>query len=236
MSEYESNIDFDWEQQLKWKGKCRSNNIQSPIDISKPNIIVSKQKDFAISYNFYDVFPIISRRFNEAIVKFSNHPGMFKISLNNNLLLFKPKFISFRFPGEHSMSGKKFNGEMLLHLRELNPDKKRRLINSLIITIPFDNNKDTHNFSPLEPLNIDFWKYSLQKKNNHNPTDYMSEQKTVFSLTEIFNQITISQSKFYFYLGSETVPPCTGIKLLLKLRVCLPFSRRKTRENIKLST
>ena len=231
MIEYESNIDFSWDTQLKWKGRCQSNNIQSPINIEKPHIIANLQKDFKVSYSFYDVFPLISRRFNEAIVLFSNHPGILKIDLNNNFLLFRPKFISFRFPGGHLFTGKRSNGEMLIHLKELNPDKKRRQINSLIITIPLENDKETTNFSPLESLNIDFWKYSLRDQNNHIPKDFITDLITVFSLPEIFNQITNLKSKFFFYIGSETVPPCTGNKYD-KIRVCLPLSLRNTIENI----
>src|SRR5690606_29271305 len=111
--------------------------------------------------------PIISRRFNEAIIKFSNHPGTVQISLNNESIMFKPKFISFRFPGEHSFTGKRYNGEMLVHLKEVNPDKKRRFVNGLIITIPFENNKNYPNLSELESLNLDFWKMSLNNKNEH---------------------------------------------------------------------
>ena len=134
---------------------------------------------------------------------------MVQINLNNNNILFKPMYISFRFPGEHSFGGKRFNGEMLLHLKELHPDKKRRTVSSLVITIPFENKKDNRNLSVLEPLNMDFWKESLSRKNAHIPKNFITNLRNVFSLPEIFNLITVSQSKFYFYLGSETVPPCT---------------------------
>lgn len=210
VSEYESNVDFTWDNQLKWKHRCQSRFIQSPVNIKKPHIVENLQKDFSITYNFYDVYPIVARRFNEAIIKFSHHPGIVLITLNNNNILFKPKFISFRFPGEHSFTGKRFNGEMLIHLKELNPDKKRHTVNSLIITIPFENNRQYKNHSVLESLNMDFWKYSLSRKNEHKPKNFLTNQRTVFSLPEIFNQITVSRSRFFFYIGSETVPPCSG--------------------------
>ena len=209
LTEYDANVDFDWEGQLKWKGRCQTRFIQSPINAEKQNISPNLQKDFSISYVFYDVYPVIARRFNEAVIKFSNHPGIVRIGIDNNRILFKPKYISFRFPGEHAFGGKRPNGEMLIHLKELMPDKKRRSVSSLVITIPFENNRENPNLSVLESLNMDFWKEALKTKSEHQPKNFESNLRNVFSLPEIFNLITISQSKFFFYLGSETVPPCT---------------------------
>jgi hypothetical protein len=65
----------------------------------------------------------IEKRYGEAIIKFLNNPGLITISKGNNNLIYMPKYISFRFPGEHSILGKKFDGEMLIHCKEINPDK-----------------------------------------------------------------------------------------------------------------
>lgn len=200
---------------MNWKHRCKSNFIQSPINIEKIKILSLLEKDFAITYNFYDVYPIISRRFNEAIVRFSHHPGVLMLTISNNKVIFIPKYITFRFPGEHSFKSKRYSGEMQIHLEELMPDKKRHYVNGMQISIPLDANSDYHNFSPLEPLGMDFWKKVLEKKNHHLPKNFLNKQRNVFSLPEIFNQLLISKTKYFFYLGSETVPPCTSIFLYL---------------------
>lgn len=217
-----------------WKDRCKSNFIQSPINMDAVKIISKLQKDLAISYNFYDVYPIISRRFNEAIVKFSHHPGVLMMTLGSNKVIFVPKYISFRFSSEHSFNGKRYDGEIQIHLEELMPDKKRHLVNGMIISIPLETKSNFLNFSPLESLGMDFWKKELEKKKKYKPQNFLNKQKNVFSLNEIFNKILVSKSKYFLYLGSQTVPPCTG-KMLYICRFHLSSCCRKTVRNIEMS-
>ena len=120
---------FTWEDQNNWRGYCKSNFMQSPINIIKSETLVNQQKDFNLSYNFLDTFVKIEKRYGESIIKFTNNPGLITIILGNKNVVFMPKYISFRFPGEHINQGKKYNGEMLIHCNEINPDKVFILIN-----------------------------------------------------------------------------------------------------------
>ena len=72
--------------------------------------------------NFLEVLISIERMFEEHIVKFKNDPGLIKVNSGNNNLFFKPKYMSFRFPGEHLINGKRFGAEILIHCDEIHPD------------------------------------------------------------------------------------------------------------------
>jgi len=64
----------------------------------------------------------VKRKYEEYIVIFKHDPGLVRINYKNIDLLFRPKYISFRFPGEHIINGKRFDGEILIHSDEIHPD------------------------------------------------------------------------------------------------------------------
>lgn len=212
-------MDFTWDDQLRWRDRCKSTFMQSPINIQTISTIGStpSKGGFLINYNFLDTFVRIEKRFGEAIIKFVNHPGLITLTSGNNNVIYIPKYISFRFPGEHIIQGKKYDGEMLIHCSELNPDKvkiiinkKRRGSNGLVITIPLDNNSDNSNLDTLESLNIDSWNFSLSQSNFYVPTDFTTQQQNVFSFSNLFYILKKDQPNFILYLGSKTTPPCEG--------------------------
>lgn len=119
-------VSFSWDNQKNWGNNCRSDFLQSPIDIQTP---IKKRTDFKIEYNFFDVNVKIIRRFNENVVVFLNNPGLLKFTYSSNMLIFRPKYISFRFPSEHLINGKRYPGEMIIHFKELHPDKVLNIYN-----------------------------------------------------------------------------------------------------------
>ncbi len=118
---------WNWEKQNNWNGQCKSKYMQSPINIRKYNI-KKPSKDFNISYNFLPVYTIIKKNQNEIITSFMNFGGTVKIEIDGIYLLFTPTYMSFRFPGEHLFEGKRYMGEIIIHLTEMSSQRVINLI------------------------------------------------------------------------------------------------------------
>ena len=80
----------------------------------------------------------------------------------------------------------------------------------MIITIPLDNDKSNPNLNTLESLNMDHWRSFLGKSNEYLPKDFKTEQQNVFEFSNIMFIIRKDKPNYYFYLGSNTTPPCKG--------------------------
>jgi len=115
-----SSTQWNWATQSKWEGKCRSRFMQSPIEIKQSNTIIPSQKSLKFYYQILNTNVEVVRRFNEIVVKFQNDPGLFMIEIDKKRIVFEPKYISFRFPGQQLINGKKYPGEMLINCKELN--------------------------------------------------------------------------------------------------------------------
>ena len=109
---------WSWESQNKWKGRCKSNLMQSPINLTKSNV-KKAHTGFGISYNFLPVFTMIKRNQKEVIATFLNFGGTVQIAIGGTFVLFTPTYMSFRFPGEHLFEGTRYMGEIILHLTEM---------------------------------------------------------------------------------------------------------------------
>ena len=116
-------IDFKWDDQRKWGFNCKDTFMQSPIKIMPEETVPSPQTEFGMSYSFLDTYVKIQKRYGESIIKFINNPGLINITRGNTNVVYIPKYISFRFPGEHIVLGKRYSGEMLIHCKEIHPDK-----------------------------------------------------------------------------------------------------------------
>ena len=81
----------------------------------------------------------------------------------------------------------------------------------MIITIPLDNNQLNTNLNTLDSLNLDLWNLSLNKGNEYIPKDFKTDQQKVFEFSNLMFIIKKDQPNYYFYLGSNTTPPCHGI-------------------------
>ena len=113
---------WNWETQKSWPGRCKSKFMQSPQKIESGSVITSQQPNFSISYSLLNTHVKIVRRYAELVIKFKNDPGLFKISFGNNSISYQPKYVSFRFPGEHNILGKRYDGEMIIHCDEVSAD------------------------------------------------------------------------------------------------------------------
>ena len=102
--------------------------MQSPIKIVNEETVTRQQPEFAITYSFLDTYVKIQKRYGESIIKFINNPGLINMTKDNSNVMYIPKYISFRFPGEHVIAGKRYNGEMLIHCKEIHPDRVRIII------------------------------------------------------------------------------------------------------------
>jgi len=198
---------WSWNNQNKWRNKCPSKLMQSPIPIKTGKVSTSQNASFSINYLFNSVKVLIVRRFNEIIINFKNDPGLIMLTMGKRRTFFEPLFISFRFPGEHNILGNRYPGEMLINCRELNFNKNRRS-NGLVLSIPLQNSGEYNNIEALESLSIDFWKYTVLKKGQYEPKDYVNKKNLIFDFDKIMAEVVAMQPLYYFYLGSVSTPPC----------------------------
>jgi len=198
---------WTWENQNKWGGKCQSNNLQSPINISRREA-VNVDKNFGISMHLTDVQTLVKKNFNEIIVTFLKFGGVLKLTVENTYLLFTPQFMSFRFPGESIVDGKRSQGDILLHFAELSSERKTATTNGLVLTIPIEPAVDALNMDNLDHLNMEFWRYEILKHGTYVPKRFLKKQLLDFSLEEFSNKFMELNPNFYMYYGSSTTPPC----------------------------
>ena len=67
------------------------------------------------------------------------------------------------------------------------------------------------NLNTLESLNLDYWMTSLSQNGEYIPKDFITEQQKVFEFSNLLFILKKDQPNYYFYLGSNTTPPCLGI-------------------------
>lgn len=224
----EKNVkNWHWDSQKSWGNFCKNPSIlQSPINILTSNIANRNygkgiQKDsrmnFGIDYHFEEVPTVIKKHYEELFVHFMNYAGVLKYTVDNVNLVFQPQYLSFKFPGEHLIDGKRPEGEVLIHFTELNSNRKTWITNGLVVVIPLNPKKEHANLSFFENLNPDFWKLGIKKDGEYRPKKTLSKltllklEKTPlkFSLDDLMRKATQENPKFYSYLGSQTTPPCT---------------------------
>lgn len=168
---------WNWETQNQWEGQCKSSYMQSPMPILDDASLISLTKEigFRITYNLLDTHVKIIRRFNEIVVSFVNDPGYIKVNDGQNFILYRPKFIAFRFPSEHVILGKRYLGELQIHCKELTEDPKKMRTKGFILSVPMDVHASHSNLEVLESLDIDFWKFEVNQSNVYEPVDYISK-------------------------------------------------------------
>jgi len=109
---------WDWDHQEKWKNRCKSSFMQSPINIATSSIKKPKTH-FDMAMNLKQVHTLIKKNFGEIIVVFRNFGGVLKLTVDGAYLNFTPQYMSFRFPGETIIDGKRSEGDIQLHFAEM---------------------------------------------------------------------------------------------------------------------
>jgi len=198
---------WTWEGQEKWKGRCRSHLMQSPINLLKSNV-KKAHTGFSISYNFLPVYTMMKRNQKEIISTFMNFGGTVQLAIGGTFVLFTPTYMSFRFPGEHLFEGKRYMGEIVLHLVEMSSQRKNSVSNGLNITIPIKPSMKGVNMSSFERLNIDFWRYEVEKHGSYTPKQFLKKKLLSFDLANMFRRVMAGHPESVFYMGSHTTPPC----------------------------
>jgi len=113
---------WNWDEQQKWRGRCKSGIMQSPINYQRATVRKAG-KSFSMSMHLTNVHTLIKRNFGELIVVLLNFGGVLKIDIENTFLLYTPQYITFRFPGETIIDGVRSMGDIQIHFVELS-DKR----------------------------------------------------------------------------------------------------------------
>ena len=69
---------------------------------------------------------MIKRNQKEIIATFMNFGGALQLSIGGTYALFTPTYMSFRFPGEHLFEGRRYMGEIVIHMVEITPQRVNR--------------------------------------------------------------------------------------------------------------
>jgi len=109
-----TSLDWDWNNQDKWEDNCKSDFMQSPRRIDEYNTSIDQKRKLKVNYRFDNVKIEIVKHGPELIVLFKENQGLLMISYGKNYSFFYPKYISFRFPAQHIVLGKRFPGEILI--------------------------------------------------------------------------------------------------------------------------
>jgi carbonic anhydrase len=202
---------WHWDDQKTWEGFCREKKtFQSPIAIESSIPIKAENSDmkFGVDYTFDEVNTLVKKHYQELKVHFLNAAGVLKYWVDNQNLIFQPQYLSFRFPGEHVIDGKRYPGEVLIHFTELNPNRKTWITNGLVLSIPLNPKKDHPNLKIFDDLNPDFWKLGVKKTGQYEPKQTLGKKLLKFNLSELVKKSVIQNPKYFTYVGSQTTPPC----------------------------
>ncbi len=210
---------WNWENQLTWGNFCSKKMMQSPINIiskdadylNSPKTPIDTPPNTAKTILYHSLNPVhtlIKRNGLEVIVTFTNFAGVIQIVVDNTYLAFTPVYMSFRFPGEHLIDGKRPFGEILIHCSEMSKQRKTVTSNGLVLTIPIEASKEQLDLKEFEALNMDFWKYLIGKHGSFTPKKIFKKKLLKFDLPNIVKKVTDLKSDYYLYYGTQTSPPC----------------------------
>ncbi|KAK1426060.1 hypothetical protein QVD17_14728 [Tagetes erecta] len=161
---------------------CSNGKMQSPIDMSSRRVemVVSSKKLYR-SYKACNA--TVRNRGHDIMLQWEGDAG--SIIINNTIYALKQAH--WHSPSEHTINGKRY--DMELHMVHLSVDNK-----IAVIAVLYNVGKSNHFLSKLA-VNI----------------SSMIDQKGMHGYNGILNpkEIQMSSRRYYRYIGSLTVPPCT---------------------------
>ena len=143
--------DWNWENQEKWGGKCQTTTLQSPINL--PHFEgVQTDHHFGMDMHLTDVHTLVKKNFNEIIVTFLNFAGILKLAVDGTYIMYTPQYMSFRFPGESIIDGKRSMGDIQINFAEMSSERVNYIRIYLFFSRKLKLPMDSCLPSPLSPV------------------------------------------------------------------------------------
>lgn len=193
---------WTWNDQEAWSPLCSKGKFQSPIDISSGG---SRKVAFmSLAFKF--------KKTEAPNVKFNGHEMEVKGdfgSLVHKLEVGQRDFmiekLKFKFPSEHLVDGSQSDGEMLLYLKS-----KDGLIGIASFLFIADTDGEAQWNTFLEELKLEDWNLGSEDGIALKTSPNLDNIVVAKNGDEIKYQARhIFRRSFYWYTGSDSVPPCT---------------------------
>ena len=193
---------WTWIDQEAWGELCNNGKFQSPIDIGSGSarkvafmslaFKLKKAESPSVKFNGHET--VISGDFGSLVHKLEVGQRDFMIDK-----------LKFKFPSEHLIDGTQSDGEMLMYLKS-----KDGLIGIASILFQADPDGESQWNTFLEELNIEKWNLGSEDglvlesmPNIDNLVVAKEGDEIKYQARHIFRR------SFYWYTGSDSVPPCT---------------------------
>ncbi|XAR69153.1 Carbonate dehydratase [Bertholletia excelsa] len=196
-----------WGELKKEWAACKSGGMQSPIDMSNQRVRII-QRSREMKRNYIPTNAIVKNRGHDISLQWVfREAGSIKINGTDYFL----QQAHWHSPSEHSINGRRY--DMELHMVHVNPDpnvKNKIAVHGVLYKIG----------RPDEFL------FQLMKN-----ISSMTDKKAERNMGVIDPKgIKLGSSKYYRYMGSLTVPPCTeGVIWIINKKV-----RTVSRDQVKL--
>ena len=93
--------------------------------------------NFNMSMKLTRTHTLIKKNFGEIIVVLLNFGGILKLEVDRKFVSYTPQYISFRFPGETIIDGKRSMGDMQMHFVEIGKNRVKIFLVDLYFLLIF---------------------------------------------------------------------------------------------------
>lgn len=185
--------DWTWLQQNEWPGVCQDGKAQSPIDIEAATTTLAPNMRFVWDFKSESI-PTAKYNGHEQVIE--GEFGGFTHQLEVGQRKYHSYKLTFKFPAEHRLDGKEFDGEILVYHKSNNGLKA--IVSFLLAEVP-DGDADHNEF--VEGLDVEGWEFNPSK--GYRLDARPNPDKLVKGGGHIY-----FQKSFYWYMGSDSVPDC----------------------------